>query len=202
MNSKRTKTDVINLRRSQLIKAAYKVVSRKGFYNFTIRDIAKEANLSNGLVHYYFKNKQDLLLSLLKEINNNIKKYLNRAIKDLDDPEEKLKIFISHAFDLVKNEKDYFPVVFDFWTQINRSERMKKANIKLFQSYRDECSKILEEGIEKGVFKKLDVKYTTVLIISLIQGLIVQSVIDNNAFDYDEYCAGIIDHIKSIVLKK
>ncbi len=42
----------------QLTAAAYRVVSRKGYYNFTIKDIAREAGLSTGLVHYYFKDKQ------------------------------------------------------------------------------------------------------------------------------------------------
>ncbi len=34
--------------RSQLTKATYKVVSRKGYYNFTIKDIAKEAGFRRG----------------------------------------------------------------------------------------------------------------------------------------------------------
>jgi len=41
--------DIGVMRRSQLTKATYKVVSRKGYYNFTIKDIAKEAGLSEGL---------------------------------------------------------------------------------------------------------------------------------------------------------
>lgn len=200
MNEK-SKSDIINLRRSQLTKAAYQVVSRKGYYNFTIKDIAKEAGLSTGLVHYYFKDKQDLLFNLLKEMNLNLKVYLNKSISQSDDPAAKLMIFIRQAFDLVVNEKDYSYVLFDFWTQINRNEKMKRANIKLFQSYRDECSQILKEGIEKGIFKDLDINYHTTIIISLIQGMIIQYVIDKDAFDYAEYTDRIIEGIKSFVMK-
>ena len=201
MNEK-SKSDIINLRRSQLTKAAYQVVSRKGYYNFTIKDIAKEAGLSTGLVHYYFKDKQDLLFNLLKEMNSNLKIYLNKSISQSDSPVEKLVIFIRQAFDLVVNEKDYSYVLFDFWTQINRNEKMKKANIKLFQSYRDECSKILREGIDKGIFWDLDVSYYTAIIISLIQGMVIQCVIDKDAFDYIDYSGRIIEQIKSFVMKK
>ena len=49
--------DIGIMRRSQLTKATYKVVSRKGYYNFTIKDIAKEAGLSAGLVHYLFQGQ-------------------------------------------------------------------------------------------------------------------------------------------------
>ena len=143
MNEK-SKSDITNLRRAQLTRAAYKVVGQKGYYDFTVRDIAREAGLSTGLIHYYFKNKEDLLLNLMREINRNMTTILNRAIGKSDDPREKLNIFMTQAFDLLKTEKDYFYIVIDFWTQVNKNERMKRANIKLFQSYRDEIIKILK----------------------------------------------------------
>lgn len=201
MNDK-SKRDIINLRRSQLTRAAYNVVAQKGYYEFTIRDIAREAGLSTGLVHYYFKNKKDLLLNLLKEINRNMLVLLNRNISKADDPREKLNIFMTQAFDLVKNEKDYFYIVIDFWTQVNKSERMKLANSKLFKSYRDEITKILQEGITKGFFTEMDVDYTAAVIISIIQGLIIQYVIDTNAFNYDDYTKKVIKHINDLVSKE
>jgi AcrR family transcriptional regulator len=200
--NERSKSDIINLRRAQLTRAAYKVVGQKGYYEFTIRDIAREAGLSTGLVHYYFKNKEDLLLNLLKEINRNMLVVLNKAISASDDPKEKLNIFMNQAFNLVRDEKDYFYIVIDFWTQVNKNDRMKRANTKLFKSYRDEISKILREGIEKGVFMKMDVDYTSAVIISIIQGMIIQYVIDTNAFDYEDYAKKLMKHVNDLVTKK
>ncbi len=200
--NERSKSDIINLRRAQLTRAAYKVVGQKGYYDFTIRDIAREAGLSTGLVHYYFKNKEDLLLNLLKEINRNMLVVLNKAISASDDPKEKLNIFMHQAFNLVRDEKDYFYIVIDFWTQVNKNDRMKRANTKLFKSYRDEISKILREGIEKGVFMKMDVDYTSAVIISIIQGMIIQYVIDTNAFDYEDYAKKLMKHVNDLVTKK
>jgi AcrR family transcriptional regulator len=198
----RNKSDIMNLRRSQLTRAAYKVVGQKGYYDFTIRDIAREAGLSTGLVHYYFKDKEDLLLNLLKEINTNMTAILNRAIGRSDDPREKLDIFMRQAFDLIHTEKDYFYIVIDFWTQVNKNERMKRANVKLFRSYREECGKIIEEGIARGVFNRVDVEYTAALIISTIQGMIIQHVIDNGAFDYADYSRRVMEQINDRLLKK
>jgi len=199
MARKKTKDDVMNLRRAQLTEAAYRVVGSKGYYNFTIKDIAVDAGLSTGLVHYYFKDKQELLFNLFKNMNSNLKKYLSRALASSADPLEKLEIFISQAFSLVKTEKAYFYILFDFWSQINRNERMRKANIKLFQSYRDECSSILTEGMKTGAFRSMDIEYTTTAIISLIQGMIIQHVIDSSAFSYEEFTAHIIRDVKRMV---
>ncbi len=182
-----------------MTKAAYKVVGQKGYYDFTIRDIAQEAGMSTGLIHYYFKNKEELLLHLLKEINKNMLGSLNRSISKAQDPREKLNIFMQQAFDLITNEKDYFYIVLDFWTQVNKNERMKRANVNLFKSYRDEVASILKEGVTKGIFVEMDVVYTSAVIISMIQGLLIQYVIDNKAFSYEDYTRKLMVQINDSV---
>ena len=200
--NERNKNDLLNLRRAQLTRAAYKVVGEKGYNEFTIKDIAVEAGLSTGLVHYYFKNKEELLFTLLKEMNTNLKDNLNKALTVLEEPEDKLLAFCDEAFDLLNKEKAYFSVIIDFWGQISRNKRIRQANIKLFQSYRDEITAILKEGAAKGVFMAVDVQLTSVIIVSLIQGTIIQYVIDNEAFDYREYTGKIKEQIFSIVMKE
>ena len=197
----RNKNDLINLRRSQLIRAAYKVVGEKGYSDFTIKDIAEEAGLSNGLLHYYFKNKEDLLFNLLRGMNAKLKDQLNKTLKVLTEPQDKLLAFCDEAFALVDKEKAYFYVLIDFWAQMNHDNRIRQANVKLFRSYRDEITTILKEGETKGVFKVVDVQLTSVIIISLIQGTIIQYIIDNESFDYREYTGRVKEQIFSMVLK-
>jgi TetR/AcrR family transcriptional regulator, fatty acid metabolism regulator protein len=199
----RKSNDISEMRRAQLIRAAYKVVSRKGYYNFTIKDIAKESGLSSGLVHYYFKDKQDLLLNLLKDINSNMKSYLNKELVRTQSPQEKLITYIDQAFSLAEKEKEYFYVLIDFWSQTKHNPRMRQANNKLMQSYRDECAAIVKEGISTGVFREeVDVAFAATTIVSVIQGTIVQYVLDNEAFNYEQYTKTIKDYIVSILLKE
>ncbi|RPI96241.1 MAG: TetR family transcriptional regulator [Spirochaetales bacterium] len=200
--AQRNNKDIINLRRTQLTAAAYRVVSRKGYYNFTIKDIAREAGLSTGLVHYYFKDKQELLFTLLKEMNNNLRVFLNRALAKSDDPREKLSIFLDQAFNLVEREKDYFHVLIDFWTQINHNERIRRANVKLFESFRIEVGAIITEGMREGIFRKVDVAYIAMVIVSIIQGAIIQYVLDRAAFNYKEYTGRIKVQVMEMMLKK
>jgi len=198
---KKKNNDITALRRTQLTKATYRVVSKKGYYSFTIRDIANEAGLSTGLVHYYFKDKDELLLTLLKEMNSNLRNYLTRELEHKDDPADKLLTFIDQAFLLVEREKDYFYVIIDFWTQVNHNERIKKANTRLYQSYREECASVLQEGVDKGVFVEMDIHYTATMIISIVQGLIIQYILDHDAFDYQAYTAKVKDQVLAMVKK-
>lgn len=182
--------------------AAYKVVAQKGYNDFTIKDIALEAGLSTGLVHYYFKNKEDLLFKLLKEMNANLRDNLKKALSELSEPQDKLMAFCDEALALVDKEKAYFYVLIDFWAQINHDPKIRQANIKLFQSYRDEIAAIIHEGTAKGVFTVEDVKLTSVIIIALIQGTIIQYAIDHDAFDYSEIKTKIKEQILYKVIKE
>ena len=202
MRVKQERNSIYDTRRLQLTAAAYNVVSKKGYYNFTIKDIADEAGMSAGLVHYYFKNKQDLLLNLLRQINTNIRVALQNDLANIEDPVDKLSVFILRACNLIIEEKNYFYVLLDFWTQLNHNERMRKAIQKLYQSYRKVCWDILNEGIIQGKINQIDVSYTATMIVSMVQGLIIQYVIEPDAFDYSYYVNKIKNQIIETIISK
>jgi AcrR family transcriptional regulator len=49
----------------KILQAAFTVLSRQGYENSSIKEIAEEAGVAQGLVHYYFKSKQQLVLAVL-----------------------------------------------------------------------------------------------------------------------------------------
>ena len=54
--------------RERIIKSAFTVLSRQGYENTSIKDIAEEAGVAQGLVHYYFKSKQQLVIEVLFDV--------------------------------------------------------------------------------------------------------------------------------------
>src|ERR1700758_2029498 len=57
-------------RRTQILAAAIKVFSEKGFHRATIRDVARAAGVADGTIYNYFANKADLLMGLLDRLND------------------------------------------------------------------------------------------------------------------------------------
>jgi AcrR family transcriptional regulator len=51
--------------RDKILRAAFSVLSRQGYENTSIKDIAEEAGVAQGLVHYHYKSKQHLVLAVL-----------------------------------------------------------------------------------------------------------------------------------------
>lgn len=63
------------LRREQILSVALGLFYRRGFKNTTVSDIAKEANISKGLIYRYFDSKADILFAY--------KKYLDDCFEEL-----------------------------------------------------------------------------------------------------------------------
>jgi len=191
---------IASYRKRQITRAAYEIIAEKGYYNFTMMDIAKRAGVSSGLIHHYFKDKENMLVTLLREMQQNVRSSLERALERETDPKEKLGIFVDQGLNLVENEREYIYVTFDFLTQIKFNERMQRILSKLYRGYRETLSQILREGKEQGIFKDVDEHYLATILSSILLGLEQQYVADNTAFFYREYAARLKNFIFDMVL--
>jgi len=193
---------IAQLRKRQITGAAYEIIAEKGYYNFTMMDIAKRAGVSSGLIHHYFKDKENMLVTLLREMQQTVRITTEQAIEEVVDPRKKLEIFMDRAFDLVESNKEYLYVTYDFLTQIKYNERMQRIMSKLYRGYRETMVGILKEGKTKGVFNEVDEHYVATFFTSIFLGLELQYVIDNTAFFYRDYTTRIKNYILDLVIKK
>src|SRR5215813_8316751 len=69
-----------------ILAAATRVFAEKGYSSASITDIAREADISDGLIYKYFENKRDLLENVLKS-------FYERTIADLEPKVSRAKTF-------------------------------------------------------------------------------------------------------------
>ena len=136
----------------RIMDAAIRVFARKGFYNATISDVAKVAEVAEGTIYLYFKNKDDLLISIFEHSMDLFIQEVNRELEGLNDPKEKLKKFLSLHLRLVQKNPDLAQVL---QIELRQSSKfMKEYEGGKFSDYLNVVRSILEEGQEKGVFRK------------------------------------------------
>lgn len=195
-----SKADVASERKDQIVRATVDCVTKFGYHNFSMQDVARVAGVSKGIIHYYFLNKDELMMSVLDKVAADIERVLAADMQSIDDPRKKLEIFISVCFDVVRSTREYYQVSMDFWTQINQKPDVKKIIAQHYSKFRDTCAQVIKVGIEKQVFKNVDPTIHASLIISLIDGVSLQWLFDNEAFDYDAIVrtasAEILDTLK------
>lgn len=173
-------------RKQQIIEATVECIIKYGYYNFSMQDVANAADVSKGIIHYYFLNKDELMMAVLDKCATDIETMLVERVSSANDPLSKLKVFISLCFDVLRDKREYYQVNMDFWTQINQKEEVRAAIAQHYFMFRSVGMKVLEDGIKAKVFKEVDVNMYASLIVAIADGYSLQYLFDNDAFDYDK----------------
>src|SRR5690349_5352267 len=89
-------------KRERILDAAERIFAQHGFSAAKVSEIAKEAGVADGTIYLYFKNKDDLLISLFESRMERVNGMLVGAIGKHEAPRAKLLAFIEAYFGLVK----------------------------------------------------------------------------------------------------
>ncbi len=181
-----SKQDVAAERKDQFVRATVECITKHGYHNFSMQDVARTAGVSKGIIHYYFLNKDDLMMSVLDRVAGDIENILVTDMGSITDPVQKLRIFMSVAFDIVRGTKEYYQVNMDFWTQINQKKEVRQVISRHYAKFRDSCARVIEEGVKAGVFKNVNPHYHASLVIAIVDGISLQWLFDETVYEYDE----------------
>lgn len=143
-------------RRQQIVVAAKRVFSEKGFNKATMEDIAKEAELSPGTLYLYFKNKEELYASLSLRILQYLHIRISHVINQQElDPWQKLDALKEVMFDVY----DFDPLIIINMFHLQSSETLKNLSEDLIEEIKTlsrnsigAIAQVFEEGIKKGLF--------------------------------------------------
>ena len=118
-------------RRQQIIVAAKRVFSERGFSKTTMEDIAREAELSPGTLYLYFKNKDELYASL----SLRILQYMNIRLEDVkkekdSDPAQKIASIKEALFDVYQ----FDPMILINMFHLQSSETLKNLSSPLLDN--------------------------------------------------------------------
>ncbi len=181
-----SKPDVAAERKDQIVRATVDCITRHGYHNFSMQDVARTAGVSKGIIHYYFLNKDDLMMSVLDKVAGDIENILVADMESITSPIEKLKVFIAVSFDVVRSTKEYYQVNMDFWTQINQKKEVRQVISRHYAKFRDSCARVIEEGVKQGVFRQVNPQHQASLIIATVDGISLQWLFDETVYDYAE----------------
>jgi len=90
-------------KRERILSAAERIFARHGFFAAKVSDVAKEAGVADGTIYLYFKNKDDLLISVFERRMQEVNGRLRAAIAG-KPPREQLRAFIRTYLQLVHDE--------------------------------------------------------------------------------------------------
>jgi AcrR family transcriptional regulator len=174
-------------RRQQIIVAAKRIFSAKGFNKATMEDIAEEAEISPGTIYIYFKNKDELYASLSIRILQHLNIRLEH-VKNQNNVNDEQRI--ASLKDALYDIYDFDPLILINLFHLQSSESLKNLSPELLseikrlsQSSLKIMSDIFSEGISTGVFIKANPNALADIFWALFSGVILweesKKIIDN-----------------------
>ena len=166
-------------REKVIIDAALKVFSTKGYASTRMADIAREADMSYGLVYHYFENKEKLFDAIVEDWWTGFYNELEMLKKSDMSTEEKLVEIIRYILKVYENKPNQISI---FVTEVSRgfvyhadSKGKDKFN-KLFSL----CQDIMSEGQQNGFLRKdIQANYLTYLFLGSIDTFLSVLILGN-----------------------
>jgi AcrR family transcriptional regulator len=174
--------------KKRILTAAMKIFSEYGYKGTSMRMIARRAHISVGGLYLYFKSKDDLYLTLMKNRLDDLAGRTREALKDVKDPAEAVRIFIKLRLNYAREHRELILALgrdhgFGFGIDIKR---------KFFRQQRKVIEGILKKGIASGKFRKYNTKEVAKVIFSLVRGFIASLVIEPDALFSPKECCDLI----------
>lgn len=135
-----------------ILRAAIKVFAGSGFFNSKVADVAREAGVADGTVYLYFKNKDDILVSIFNDHMNEALANGRKSLAELDEPVEKIKKIVLAHLDGLGRERDLAIV---FQVELRSSTKfMEQFSATKVTEYLELIRGVIEEGQRRGVFRR------------------------------------------------
>jgi len=183
------------VRRLQIIKAAYQVALSRGLDGLTVRQVASKARVSHGLVLFHYKTKEHLMIAILDWLlETTIELRVSGDIAAIASPLDRFHALLRSEMHRLASEPQRVRLFFDFWSKgIRRSEIRGRMRLKL-GLYRDAFRPIAGEVVsaERERFSNVSADGLASVAVSFIKGCAVQSMIDPDHFEIKEYLAGAL----------
>jgi TetR/AcrR family transcriptional repressor of bet genes len=181
-------------RRDQILNAAYKVALRKGIDSVTLRAVAAEAELSHGLVLFYFKQKDQLIGALLDRVLATTHMLqISGDVARIPHVSERLAALLRQELARLSRDRRDIRLFFEYWALGVRHAAIRRRIGAALGRYRAAFRAMAEELLPADAPHSADVTPDglAAVAVSLIKGCAVQAMIDPNRFDIGAYLAAV-----------
>ena len=170
-----------SLRREQIVAAAYQLALRGGLRAVTIRDVARRASMSTGLVIFHFRTKDQVILALLDYVlSSTIALTVGPDIAAIDDPLERLIALLRQEMKRISTEASRNRLFFEFWNEGMWNRRVRVRMQRELDRYRNAFHPMATEVIaaEPVRFAGVTPASLAAVTVSFIKGCAVQSMVE------------------------
>jgi TetR/AcrR family fatty acid metabolism transcriptional regulator len=155
-------------KRRRILDAAVVEMARRGYYGTTVSTVARRAGVADGTIYLYFKNKEDILISVFQRA---MRRFIDEAQRIVDDgaadAEAKLRRVVGLHLGLLGEDRD-LAVIFqvEFRHTLHVLELLSRSGIREYLAL---IARIIDQGKRDGVFRSdMDALFTAKVVFGIV----------------------------------
>jgi AcrR family transcriptional regulator len=189
------------IRQEQIKQAALEIIFTDGLKNLSTRNLAKHIGMSEGAIFRHFPSKQDIILSIIKDVQDEFIGSLRTIANSGSDPEKRLTEFLCKTVEYMMEKKGITMLLFSEASHNN--DAVLKSNLEqIFNTQKKLASKIILDGIALGKWdESIDVENVTTLYMGIPVSLNIDLVLSGGKFNSDNFCSRMIRLLLKILEK-
>lgn len=170
--------------RTRIMESLVRLLDTKEFNRITTAEIARSAEVTEGLIYKYFRNKKDLLYQVLMELFQQVVKRIESEISDSDSAHEKLRTFIRTSIASYAGSRVFAKIIL---LEVRNSPGFFASDAyTLVRHYSKMVAGILQEGVDGGEFSSdIEIGPLREIIFGAIEHTCLSCIIFNREIDVD-----------------
>lgn len=170
-------------RQIEIINAATELMNQGGIQQLTTKSLAEKMGFSEPAIYRHFKNKTDILSSVLNYFGMGLKTKMKELIQSQDKGIEKLKRIIEFQFEHFSNQPAIVMVIFAE-TSFQYEEKLSSAVHNILTNKKESVVRIIEQGQkDNSIRSDVNPNQLSSIFMGSMRFIILQWRLDNYSFD-------------------
>jgi TetR/AcrR family transcriptional repressor of bet genes len=172
------KLGIAPVRREQIVRATIRCLARDGYAGLTMKRVAAEAAVSQGILHYYFRDKAAMLAAAALRVTADLDRRVAAEARRARDARARLRAVIRACLETAVDNRDFWTVFIEFWGEAFHDRRLATVNRQAYARARRLIGAGLARGIAAGEFRRVDVEEAAAVVLALLDGISLQLTFD------------------------
>jgi AcrR family transcriptional regulator len=169
---------VAPLRREQIVRATIRCLARDGYAGLTMKGVAAEARLSQGILHYYFADKQAILAAAALRVTVDLDRRVAAEAHGARGALGRLRALVRACLDVAARDREFWTVFIEFWGESLHDRALAALNARTYARSRRLIARMIAGGIAEGTFRRQDPGAAAAAVLGLLDGLSLQHTFD------------------------
>ena len=184
-------------RKSQIMEAAMKVFTQKGYSSARMDDIVNESGLSKGAIYHHYEGKKDVFLALIDHWETQtFPDFYSKNGKERT-ASDTLRDFANEIIKVFKKRSYVFHAEVEFWSLSNQDDEVRKKSQELYEKIINLFELVINKGMRTKEFGKVNSRTMAIYILSVFQGINWFCIFDDKTIKAENY---IQQSIETIIL--